>query len=349
MMFANTRPCVGDSDTTLLGKIAQAIASGSVVTSVNGMTGAVTVPVPVQSVNGMTGAVTVPVPVQSVNGMTGNVVIDVPVNFRDSVTDADAIVLHTGGTVESFRVVGATGNVQFDCAALAVDRRIFLSNAQSALAVMSADSKARGAYFEIAGENYAGAKGCATVTTLNQSAGEGVFRVLNAPADSLVSVTRIEMAWNGDTRIAPFWDAGGTTFTGLKVDIDDDNSASGSKALDLHRNTASVFSINNYGNVVQAQSVLTYNASTAIDFNLGGQRTISLTGDVQFTTTNVAAGKEVTLKILADGSDRNFTFPAWIFVGTEPALIAAGKTAMLSLRCYGAADANIVAAYAVEA
>ena len=45
------------------------------VTSVNGMTGAVTVNVPVTSVNGMTGAVAVNIPVTSVNGMTGAVTI----------------------------------------------------------------------------------------------------------------------------------------------------------------------------------------------------------------------------------------------------------------------------------
>ena len=50
----------------------------TIVTSVNGMTGAVTINHPVTSVNGMTGVVTINHPVTSVNGMTGAVTITIP-------------------------------------------------------------------------------------------------------------------------------------------------------------------------------------------------------------------------------------------------------------------------------
>lgn len=102
--------------------------------------------------------------------------------------------------------------------------------------------------------------------------------------------------------------------------------------------------------LTKRQSVLTYAASTNVDFNLNSVRTLALTGDVTFTTSNRTAGKSVTLKILADGSTRAFTFPAWIFVGAvAPATLVAAKTAMLKLTCFGAADTDIVAEYTVEA
>lgn len=95
---------------------------------------------------------------------------------------------------------------------------------------------------------------------------------------------------------------------------------------------------------------LVYAASTAIDFNGADFRTISLTGDITFTTSNLGVGKTTTLKILADASLRNFTFPAgWVFVGSAaPASIAANKTAILSLTSFGATDAGVIAAYAVQ-
>jgi hypothetical protein len=102
-------------------------------------------------------------------------------------------------------------------------------------------------------------------------------------------------------------------------------------------------------NLAFTQAALTYAATTDIDFNGRGQQTLSLTGDVTFTTSNRAAGKSVSLKILADASIRNFTFPAWKFVGAAaPASIAANKTAILTLTSFGANDSDIVAAYAEE-
>lgn len=97
------------------------------------------------------------------------------------------------------------------------------------------------------------------------------------------------------------------------------------------------------------QTALTYAATTDVDFNLSASRTLALTGNVTFTTSNKAASKSVSIKILADGSIRTFTFPAWKFLGAAaPTGIAASKTAILSLTCFGAADTDIVAAYAVE-
>lgn len=98
-----------------------------------------------------------------------------------------------------------------------------------------------------------------------------------------------------------------------------------------------------------SQTVLTYAATTDIDFNLAAYRTLALTGNVTFTTSNRAAAKSVTVKILCDGTPRTFTFPAWKFMSTAPTGIAAGKTGILSVTAFGANDSDCVAAYAVEA
>lgn len=95
---------------------------------------------------------------------------------------------------------------------------------------------------------------------------------------------------------------------------------------------------------------LTYAASVELNFNTQQDKTISLTGNVAFTTANLSAGGEVSVRIIADGSLRTLGFPVgWTFVGTAPTDIAANKTGVLSLKAYGSADSDVVAAYSVEA
>jgi hypothetical protein len=138
------------------------------------------------------------------------------------------------------------------------------------------------------------------------------------------------------------WMIGGA----INASINDDGDALLNSILVTTSITANLIDVER---VIITQTVLTYAASTAIDFDLTSFRTISLTGNITFTTSNLAAGKSVTLKILADGSTRTFTFPGWIFVGAgAPADISANKTAILTLTAFGAADANVVAAYAVQ-
>lgn len=97
-------------------------------------------------------------------------------------------------------------------------------------------------------------------------------------------------------------------------------------------------------------SVLTYAATTNIDFDLADYRSLTLAGNVTFTTSNRAAPKTVTIRIIGDGSARTFTFPAgWTFVGgTAPTGIAANKTGILTATCFGPNDSDIVYAYAVQ-
>lgn len=77
--------------------------------------------------------------------------------------------------------------------------------------------------------------------------------------------------------------------------------------------------------------------------------THDLTGDVTYTTSNVSAGKTVTIRVKANGAQRLLVFPSWVFVGNlEPASIASGKTAILTVTFFGGADHDAVAAWAVE-
>lgn len=103
------------------------------------------------------------------------------------------------------------------------------------------------------------------------------------------------------------------------------------------------------GGVEQIVETLTYAASVELDFLNANIKEVSLTGDIEFTTANLGAGRSCSVRIEADGSTRSFTFPAnWVFVGTAPTDIASGKTGVLSLTAYGSTDATVVAAYAVE-
>jgi len=96
-------------------------------------------------------------------------------------------------------------------------------------------------------------------------------------------------------------------------------------------------------------SALTYAATTDIDLAGDAFRTLVLTGNVTFTTSNKAAPRSVTLKITGGASIRTLTFPAWVFIGAAaPTALAANKTAILTITAFGTADTDIVAAYAAQ-
>ncbi len=103
--------------------------------------------------------------------------------------------------------------------------------------------------------------------------------------------------------------------------------------------------IDNVQNVIHDISTTT----TALDFSGDQLQTISISADTTFTTSNLAVGKTKTIKITTDGTLRTLTFPAWKFIGVEPADQAASKIGILTLTSFGTTDADCVAAYAVEA
>lgn len=92
--------------------------------------------------------------------------------------------------------------------------------------------------------------------------------------------------------------------------------------------------------------------SFAVDFDGKAHQVISVENNATFTTSNrAAASNEVKVVdlILTSTGAFTFTFPAWRWVTAIPASIPSGKRAVLSLRCIGTADTDVVAAYAVEA
>jgi hypothetical protein len=100
------------------------------------------------------------------------------------------------------------------------------------------------------------------------------------------------------------------------------------------------------------QGTITYSATTDLDMAVitGNFRTLTLTGNVTFTTSNREAGRFVSIRILPGASLRTLTFPTdWKFIGTKPTNIAANKVGVLSITFFGTGDIDCVAAYAVEA
>lgn len=98
-----------------------------------------------------------------------------------------------------------------------------------------------------------------------------------------------------------------------------------------------------------SHSTLTYSATTNLDFVADDYRTISLTGNITFTTSNRGAPRSLTIRILCDGTNRTFTFPAgWRFLSGIPSGIVANKVGILSVTCFGPNDSDIVAVYSEE-
>jgi hypothetical protein len=96
---------------------------------------------------------------------------------------------------------------------------------------------------------------------------------------------------------------------------------------------------------------ITYAAQVTLNFAVLDRQinTIDLTGALELLTSNLANGREVRLRLVCDATQRALTFPTdWRFVGTKPANIAASKVAVLSLAAFGATNAHVVAAYAVQ-
>jgi hypothetical protein len=95
---------------------------------------------------------------------------------------------------------------------------------------------------------------------------------------------------------------------------------------------------------------IVYAPSVNLDFNGVAHKRVALGGDLSLTATNMDYGKSLLLRIAADGSVRALSFPAgWKFVGAAaPASIAANKTALLRLDCFGVNEADVVARYLVE-
>jgi hypothetical protein len=95
---------------------------------------------------------------------------------------------------------------------------------------------------------------------------------------------------------------------------------------------------------------LPYAATVNLDMGAlaGLYRTLTLTGNVTFTTSNRAVGRAVVVRLLSGASERTLNFPAgWVFLGAVPTTLAANKTAVLSVTFFGTADTDAVVDYGV--
>ena len=95
---------------------------------------------------------------------------------------------------------------------------------------------------------------------------------------------------------------------------------------------------------------LTYAASVNLDFTGLAQKRLALGGNLSLTATNMDFGKTMSVRLQAGASSRTLSFPAgWKFVGAaRPTTLAASKTALLRLECFGMDEADVVATYLAE-
>lgn len=100
----------------------------------------------------------------------------------------------------------------------------------------------------------------------------------------------------------------------------------------------------NVSKITKPIKTLTYAATVNIDFDGPDELTVSLTGNVLFTSTNRGAGKRARILIVCDGTGRTTGFEAWTVVGAAlPASLVASKSMVLDLLCYGTTVASVVA------
>ena len=99
-------------------------------------------------------------------------------------------------------------------------------------------------------------------------------------------------------------------------------------------------------------STASVSGARTLDLNADQLETWALSGSTAITfatTSNKAAGRSKTIRLVNDGTAQNLTLhSSWKIVGTAPTAIAASKTGILTLTCFGTAETDIVAAYAVE-
>jgi hypothetical protein len=128
------------------------------------------------------------------------------------------------------------------------------------------------------------------------------------------------------------------------VQVDDQTGAS--NVVDLRSGSGSA------SPVPDTYAVLAYAFATVLDLAGAAAQLLALSGNVSLTTTNRAQGHQVRLFLYNNSaSGVALTFPsAWAFLGSKPAVLAAGKRAVLTVECvWGGAESDIVAGYVAQA
>ena len=105
--------------------------------------------------------------------------------------------------------------------------------------------------------------------------------------------------------------------------------------------------------LTKANSISYVSYSAIVDLDFSGNQRIqisTLTGDIEFTTSNLSPAKGLTIRMTTDGTPRNLTFPVgWKFYTTAaPTTLAANTTAILAIECWGDSDSDVDAAWVVS-
>ena len=97
---------------------------------------------------------------------------------------------------------------------------------------------------------------------------------------------------------------------------------------------------------------ITYAGTVNLDMQaLNGQiNTLDLTGNVIFSLSNIALGRQTEITIInTNFVPSTFSFPSnLVFVCAKPASIAAAKRAILHIRCRGSQMVDVDAVYTVQ-
>jgi hypothetical protein len=96
---------------------------------------------------------------------------------------------------------------------------------------------------------------------------------------------------------------------------------------------------------------LSYAASVILNFlpSLPPLKSVTLTGDITFTTSNLLASRNISVRVVGDTVSRNLVFPAWKWLGgAVPTVLEANKTAILSLAAFSGADTGVIASWSYD-
>lgn len=126
-----------------------------------------------------------------------------------------------------------------------------------------------------------------------------------------------------------------------------------------HTGTQSIATIDNLQTELDSKlplqittNTLAYSATINLDFLplTGTYQTVSLTGDLAFTTSNASPGRNLAIRLICDSVDRVLSFPVgWKFLGAPaPVTIKANKVAVLSISFFGVTDSEAICSYSEE-
>lgn len=98
-------------------------------------------------------------------------------------------------------------------------------------------------------------------------------------------------------------------------------------------------------------SSISYGSTVNLDLSVldGQARFIVSAGNLELTTSNLAIGRTLKLRIVGFAGTTNFTFPVdWKFQGTKPTSLPPNKVARLAIECWGTTNADVDAVCTVQ-